>query len=65
MQNEKDRILKAIDEKQSQLKNATKQASNWNSGKYKSTGNAQLSKKFLETLKNEIKNLTAELAAIK
>ena len=64
LQTERERVMLAITEKETQLFQTSKLANSWNSGRHKSAGNTQASKLHVLSLKKEIKALRAELAVI-
>lgn len=50
-----------IERKQSQLEHASREASGWNKGKHKNSSNAEMSKIFEQSLRNEIEMYKKEL----
>jgi hypothetical protein len=59
--NDKQELIKTIEEKESQLHKAELESSAWNNGKYKNSSNASVSKIFVESLRKEISRLREQL----
>lgn len=59
--NEKEVLLKSIQEKKSQLASSRKGTDTWKSGRGQNSGNAQLSVLAVQSLEKEIKSLSDEL----
>ncbi|BDA61036.1 hypothetical protein [Shewanella xiamenensis] len=60
----KAQIKEIISKKEAQLSDARRESNALNTGKYKSSGNAQISKIFVQSLEKEIKDLYKELSEI-
>ena len=54
-------ILKEIEKNQSQKANAERESEAWNSGKYKGSSNAKMSKILVASFDKELQNLYQEL----
>lgn len=57
-------LQETIAKKQAQLSDARRESNTWNSGKYKTSSNAQVSKIFVQSLEKEIQDLNKELSAL-
>lgn len=58
----KNELIKKIQEKEKQLSIAVSESDAWNTGKYKTSSNAKISKIFIDSLRKEIKCLHEELS---
>ena len=63
MKNRND-ILKKIKQKEMQELKAERESESWNTGKYKDSSNAKISKIYLKSLRKEIASLYKELEEI-
>jgi len=59
--NEKEVLLKTINEKKAELVSARKGTDTWKSGRTQKSGNSQLSVLSVQSLEKEIKSLSEEL----
>ncbi len=57
-------ILQKIKEKELQESKAERESESWNTGKYKDSSNAKISKVYLKSLRKEIASLYNELERI-
>jgi len=60
----KDELLAAISEKKTLLNHSTKLASSWNTNRFQSSGNTQMSRAHVKILQKEIKVLQLELSRL-
>ena len=54
-------LLAAIEDKETQLQKAETESGAWNRGKYKNSSNANVSKVLVESLREELIQMKAEL----
>lgn len=57
----KNQLLRKIEEKEKQESRASRESESLNKGKYKNSSNSEISKIYLESLRNEIKDLYKKL----
>jgi len=57
-------ILEKISQKEVQEAKAERESESWNTGKYKDSSNAEISKLLLKSLRKDIDNLYKELEKI-
>lgn len=62
--NQKEELERKIKQREDQLYLAELESSAWNKGKYKNHGNAQMSKRLVESLREEIKQLREQVKDI-
>ena len=60
--NQKEKLLHEIEQNEQKLGLAEQESSVWNRGRYKTSSNAKISKIFVNSLHEEIKNLKKQLS---
>lgn len=60
----KEELLEKIKEKEAEEIRAERESKAWNTGKYKSSSNAKISKIYLQALRREIKDLKEQLSLL-